>query len=213
MKRKRHPTGEIIRILRKADEGQSVEEACREVNISEETFYRWRRKYGRMEMADAKRFKVLEKENVELKKMLTLIDKYSRQCLKIEVGRKLKSKEVLDALAEAMAKRGLPRYIRSENGPEFIARDAQNWLDEMGMGTIDLEPGSPWQNPFVESFHNRLRDECLNQEIFLSVTEARIVIEEWRRCHNRLHLHSGLGFQSPDDFARNVAQLEPVPGT
>ena len=145
--------------------------------------------------------------------MLNLIDEYSRQCLKIKVGRKLKSKKVLDALAESMAKRGLPRYIRSENGPEFIARDAQNWLDEMGMGTIDLEPGSPWQNPFVESFHNRLRDDCLNQEIFLSVTEARIVIEEWRRCHNRLHPHSGLGFQSPDDFARNVAQLEPVPGT
>lgn len=146
-------------------------------------------------------------------KMLTLIDEYSRQCLKIEVGRKLKSKDVLDALAEAMARRGVPHYIRSDNGPEFIARDVQDWLDEMGIGTIYIEPGCPWQNPFVESFHNRLRDECLNQEIFLSVTEARVVIEEWRRFYNRVHPHSGLGFQSSDDFARTLAQLEPVPGT
>ena len=151
MKKKRHPTEEIIRILRKADEGQTVEEVCREVNISEQTFYRWRRKYGRMEMADAKRFKELENENSELK--------------------------------------------------------------EMGICTIYIDPGSPWQNGHVESFHNRLRDECLNQEVFLSVTEARVVIEEWRGFYNRVHPHSGLGFQSPDGFARTVAQLEPVPGT
>jgi transposase InsO family protein len=146
-------------------------------------------------------------------KMLTLIDEFSRQCLKIEVGRKLKSKDVLDALAEAMAERGVPHHIRSDNGPEFIARDVQDWLAEMGICTIYIDPGSPWQNGHVESFHNRLRDECLNQEIFLSVTEARVVIEEWRRFYNRVHPHSGLGFQSPDAFARTMTQLEPVPGT
>ncbi|MFP6897064.1 MAG: IS3 family transposase [Roseibacillus sp.] len=146
-------------------------------------------------------------------KMLTLIDEFSRQCLKIEVGRKLKSKDVLDALAEAMAERGVPHHIRSDNGPEFIARDVQDWLAEMGICTIYIDPGSPWQNGHVESFHNRLRDECLNQEIFLSVTEARVVIEEWRRFYNRVHPHSGLGFQSPDGFARTMAQLKPVPGT
>ncbi len=146
-------------------------------------------------------------------KMLTLIDEYSRQCLRIEVGRKLKSKDVLDALAEAMAERGVPHHIRSDNGPEFIARDVQDWLAEMGICTIYIDPGSPWQNGHVESFHNRLRDECLNQEIFLSVTEARVVIEEWRRFYNRVHPHSGLGFQSPDAFARTMTQLEPVPGT
>ena len=146
-------------------------------------------------------------------KMLTLIDEYSRQCLRIEVGRKLKSKEVLDALAGAMAERGVPHHIRSDNGPEFIARDVQDWLEEMGICTIYIDPGSPWQNGHVESFHNRLRDECLNQEVFLSVTEARVVIEEWRSFYNRVHPHSGLGFQSPDGFARTMAQLEPVPGT
>lgn len=146
-------------------------------------------------------------------KMLTLIDEYSRQCLKIHVDRKLKSKDVLDALAEAMAQRGVPECIRSDNGPEFIARDVQEWLAEVGIATIYIEPGSPWQNGHVESFHNRLRDECLNQELFLSVAEARVVIEEWRHFYNRVHPHSRLGFQSPDDFAMSMAQLETAPAT
>ena len=107
----------------------------------------------------------------------------------------------------------MPHHIRSDNGPEFIARDVQNWLREMGIATIYIDPGSPWQNGHVESFHNRLRDECLNQEVFISVTEARVVIEEWRRFYNRVHPHSRLGFQSPDGFARTIAQLKPVPGT
>ena len=116
-------------------------------------------------------------------KMLTLIDEYSRQCLRIEVGRKLKSKDVLDALAGAMAERGVPHHIRSDNGPEFIARDVQNWLREMGIATIYIEPGSPWQNGHVESFHNRV------------------------------HPHNRLSFQSPDGGATSMTQLEPVPGT
>ena len=95
-------------------------------------------------------------------------------------GTKLRSSEVLNALAEVMAGRSVPKYLRSDNGPEFIAGEVQQWLGQMGIGTIYIEPGSPWQNGHVESFHNRLRDECLNQEIFLSVTEARVVIEEWR---------------------------------
>ena len=138
-------------------------------------------------------------------KMLTLIDEYSRECLKIEVGRKLRSSEVLNALAEVMAGRRVPKYLRSDNGPEFIAVEVQQWLGEVGIGTIYIEPGSPWQNGHVESFHNRLRDECLNQEIFLSVTEAQVVIEEWRCFYNRVHPHSRLGFQSPEDYARRAA--------
>ncbi len=105
-----------------------------------------------------------------------------------------------------MAWRGVPRYLRSDNGSEFIAREVQEWFKEIGVGTIYIDPGSPWQNAHVESFHNRLRDECLNQEIFLSVTEARVVIEEWRRFYNRVHSHSRLGFQSPDEYARRGSQ-------
>ena len=92
-------------------------------------------------------------------KMLTLIDEYSRECLKIQVARKLRSSEVLNALAEVMAGRRVPKYLRSDNGPEFIAVEVQQWLGEVGIGTIYIEPGSPWQNGHVESFHNRLRDE------------------------------------------------------
>ena len=139
-------------------------------------------------------------------KMLTLIDEYSRECLKIQVARKLRSSEVLNALVEVMAGRSVPKYLRSDNGPEFIAGEVQQWLGQMGIGTIYIEPGSPWQNGHVESFHNRLRDECLNQEIFLSVTEARVVIEEWRCFYNRVHPHSRLGFQSPEDYARRSAR-------
>ncbi len=146
-------------------------------------------------------------------KMLTLIDEYSRQCLTIEVGRKLRSGDVLNALAEVMAWRGVPNYLRSDNGPEFIATEVQEWLKEMGIGTIYIEPGSPWENGHVESFHNRLRDECLNQEIFLSVTEARVVIEEWRRFYNRVHPHSRLGFQSPDEFAKRMAEAALISAT
>ena len=139
-------------------------------------------------------------------KMLTLIDEYSRECLKIQVARKLRSSEVLNALAEVMAGRSVPKYLRSDNGPEFIAGEVQQWLGQMGIGTIYIEPGSPWQNGHVESFHNRLRDECLNQEIFLSVTEARVVIEEWRCFYNRVHPHSLLGFKSPEDYDRRAAR-------
>jgi putative transposase len=95
--------------------------------------------------------------------------------------------------------------------PGFLGR--RSFLTLRGICTIYIDPGSPWQNGHVDSFHNRLRDECLNQEIFLSVTEARVVIEEWRRFYNRVHPHSGLGFQSPDAFARTMTQLEPVPRT
>jgi len=146
-------------------------------------------------------------------KMLTLIDEYSRQCLKIEVNRKLKSGDVLNALAEVIPQRGVPKYLRSDNGSEFIAREVQDWFQELGVGTIYIDPGSPWQNGHIESFHNRLRDECLNQEVFLSVTEARVVIEEWRNFYNHIQPHSKLGFQSPDDFANKVANLETIPGT
>ena len=136
-----------------------------------------------------------------------MIDECTRQCLKIEVGRKLRGGDVLDALSEVMTQRGVPSYIRSDNGSEFIAKEVQGWLKEVGVKTIYIDPGSPWQNGHVESFHNRLRDECLNQELFPSVTEARVVIEDWRRLYNRIHPHSSLGFQSPDECATNHERL------
>ena len=110
---------------------------------------------------------------------------------------------VLALLQEAIARHGPPEHIRSDNGPEFIAKEVQEWFRELGIRTIYTDPGSPWQNGHVESFHNRLRDECLNREILLSLTEAKVLIEQWRQFYNREHPHSRLGFQSPDEFARN----------
>ena len=117
---------------------------------------------------------------------------------------------VLALLQEAIARHGPPEHIRSDNGPEFIAKEVQEWFRELGIRTIYTDPGSPWQNGHVESFHNRLRDECLNREILLSLTEAKVLIEQWRQFYNREHPHSRLGLQSPDEFARN--QTRPVLG-
>jgi len=142
-------------------------------------------------------------------KMLTLIDEYTRQCLAIRPERSLRSGDILNALSEVMSERGVPQFIRSDNGSEFIAKEVQHWFEELGIGTIYIDPGSPWQNGHVESFHNRLRDECLNQEEFLSVLEAQVIIEEWRQFYNRVHPHSILGFQSPDQFAKSNSSPEP----
>ena len=139
-------------------------------------------------------------------RILVVVDEYTRECLALEAAGSFTSQDVVGVLQYLFAVRGTPQHIRSDNGPEFIAVEVQQWLGKMGIGTIYIEPGSPWQNGHVESFHNRLRDECLNQEIFLSVTEARVVIEEWRCFYNRVHPHSRLGFKSPEDYARRAAR-------
>jgi len=141
-------------------------------------------------------------------RILSLIDEYTRQCISLTVARQLKSIDIIEALKEAIARRGAPGHIRSDNGPEFISRTTQAYLYQHGIKTLYIEPGSPWQNGHVGSFHNRLQDDCLKQEWFLSVAEARVVIGAWRRRYNRLHPHSHLGFLSPNAFARLWKQRE-----
>ena len=136
-------------------------------------------------------------------RMMTLLDEFTRESLMIHVERKLNSLDVLNVLQEAIIKNGAPLYIRSDNGSEFIAKVVQSWLNDHAIKTIYIDPGSPWQNGFIESFHNRLRDECLNQEFFLSLTEAKVVIENWREFYNEEHPHSKLGFKSPNEFKKN----------
>ena len=135
-------------------------------------------------------------------RILSLIDEFTRECISLTVARSLKADDVLAALERAIAERGIPGHIRSDNGPEFVARITRQYLNEHKIKTLYIEPGSPWQNGHVESFHNRLRDECLNQEWFLSLTEARVVIENWRKKYNQIHPHSHLGFLSPNMFAK-----------
>ena len=130
-------------------------------------------------------------------RLLTLIDEFTRECLAIRVARRLGSQEVIETLAEVMVWRGIPEHLRSDNGPEFIAQELRKWLGSLGTGTLYIEPGSPSENGYCESFNGKLRDECLNGEIFYSLKEAQIVIELWRVEYNTRRPHSVLGYRPP----------------
>ena len=141
-------------------------------------------------------------------RILVLIDEYTRECLALRVERRLNSLDVIDTLADVMLRRGIPEHIRSDNGPEFIARELQKWLANVGTRTLYIERGSPWENGYCESFNGKLRDECLNGEIFYSLKEAQIVIESWRVEYNTERPHSALGYRPPAP----VAAFRPIAG-
>jgi len=136
-------------------------------------------------------------------KMLTMLDEYTRQCLAIRVERQIRSGQVLATLWQAMMTYGIPENIRSDNGSEFIAQKIQEWLKKSQIKTLYIDPGSPWQNGYIESFHSRFRDECLNREWLLNLREARVVIEDWRQYYNIERPHSRLGYLSPEGFIAN----------
>ena len=128
---------------------------------------------------------------------LNILDEHSRECLAIRVKRKLNSTEVIDALTDLFILRGVPAYIRSDNGPEFIAEAVRDWIKAVGAKTAYIEPGSLWENGYRESFNGRMRDELLNGEIFYSLREAQIIIEKWRKHYNTKRPHSALGYRPP----------------
>jgi len=128
---------------------------------------------------------------------LNVLDEFSRECLEIRVKRKLNSIDVIEVLADLFILRGVPAYIRSDNGPEFVAEAVQRWINAVGAKTAYIEPGSPWENGYCESFNARFRDELLNGEIFYSLKEAQIIIEQWRRFYNTKRPHSALGYRPP----------------
>ena len=130
-------------------------------------------------------------------KILNIIDEYTRQCLAIQVSRKIQNQDVLDLLFYLFIFRGIPEHIRSDNGPEFTARGIRKWLNRLGVKTLYIEPGSPWENGYIESFNGKLRDELLNREIFTTLREAKALIEQWRREYNQVRPHSSLGYQPP----------------
>ena len=130
-------------------------------------------------------------------RMLCVVDEFSREALAIRVKRRLNSADVIETLAELMLERGTPAHIRSDNGPEFVAKAVREWIAAVGASTAYIEPGSPWENGYVESFNSKLRDELLNGEIFYSLKEARILIEAWRRHFNAVRPHSALGWRPP----------------
>jgi transposase InsO family protein len=130
-------------------------------------------------------------------RLLTLIDEFTRECLAIRVARRINSFGVIETMADVMLERGVPEHIRSDNGAEMTATGVRSWLANLGAQTLYIEPGSPWENGYCESFNGKLRDECLNGEIFYSLKEATTVIEQWRKHYNTCRPHSSLGYRPP----------------
>jgi putative transposase len=138
-------------------------------------------------------------------KMLTIIDEYTREVLAIEVDHRLSAQRVIGVLERVMRKREAPEYIRSDNGPEFVAKKLQSWLKRRQAGTLYIQPGRPWQNAYAESFHGKFREECLNLETFLDVRDARRIVREWLKYYNNQRPHSSLKGQTPSGFGAQSA--------
>ena len=144
-------------------------------------------------------------------KFLTVLDEFTRESLTIEVGRSIKSKDVIAVLEYLFMVRPVPKFIRSDNGPEFIADAIKRWLEDQGVETLYIEPGSPWENGYIESFNGKFRDEILNREVFYSAKEAKAVAENWRLEYNNHRPHSSLGYKTPAAFAAEcIAAASPT---
>jgi len=143
-------------------------------------------------------------------RFLTVVDEYTRESLAIHAGRSIGAKDVLSVLDWLFMTRGVPGHIRSDNGPEFIAKAVRGWLEGKS-DTIYIEPGSPWENPYIESFNGKFRDECLNMNLFMSVRDSEEIAEAWREEYNRYRPHSALGYETPAAFAaRAVSSVSPT---
>jgi transposase InsO family protein len=141
-------------------------------------------------------------ENGRAFKVLNIIDEYTRECLATLVNRKLKSEDVLDQLFNLFVFRGIPEHIRSDNGSEFTAGAVRKWLNRLGVKTLFIEPGSPWENGYIESFNGKMRDELLDREIFTTLEEAKVLINQWRKEYNHFRPHSSLGYHPPAPEAK-----------
>ena len=130
-------------------------------------------------------------------RILNVIDEFTRECLAVRVARRLTSHDVIEVLTDLFIERGVPVHIRSDNGSEFIAKRVRDWLEKLQVRPLYIEPGSPWENGYIESFNGKMRDELLNLEIFYSLKEAQVLIERWRRHYNTIRPHSALGYCPP----------------
>jgi putative transposase len=218
---KKHFTEEQIAFaLRQAESGTSVAEIIRKLGISEQTFYRWKKRFAGLGIAELRRLRTLEEENSKLKqlvadqlvggqrfRLLTLVDNHSRESLAIEVGQRLTGDDVVRVLEHVTAQRGKPQSLRVDNGPEFISKSLDLWACFNGVKLEFSRPGKPTDNAVIESFNGWLRDECLNQHWFLSLDEARAVTEAWREDYNRVRPHGALGNQTPSELAGPTTRL------
>ena len=182
MGRKRHTPEQIITALREAEVGLTRGKSVKLIS----------REYGGMKVSQARRLKEIERENGRLK-LLTVLDEHTRECLAIVVARKIRSHDVLEVLADLFVRHGPPEYLRSDNGPEFTAKLVRRWLGRVGAEMLFIEPGSPWENGYNESFNGKLRDELLNGEIFYSLAQAAVLVKQWRSEYNTVRPHSACG--------------------
>jgi putative transposase len=141
-------------------------------------------------------------------RILNILDEFTRECLAVRVERRLNSRDVMDVLFNLFILRGVPEHIRSDNGSEFTARAVRKWLTGLGVKTLFIEPGSPWENGYMESFNGKMRDELLNRELFTTLTEAKVLIAGWRQEYNGIRPHSARGYQPPAPQAILTAALE-----
>lgn len=150
-------------------------------------------------------------ENGTRFRILTLLDEYTRQCLAIHAAWSIRAVDAITVVEAAMERYGVPEHIRSDNGPEFIAYAIQDWLKERQIKSLYIKPGSPWENCYIESFHDKLRKECLNRELFGTLAEARIILESWRVEYNEERPHSSLGKRTPEEFAQAASKFGLLP--
>ncbi|AYR24491.1 hypothetical protein RC54_11880 [Herbaspirillum rubrisubalbicans] len=178
MPKKRFTSEDIIHKLREAEvmsaQGKTASEISRQLGVTEQTYFRWRKEYGGLK-----------------------IDQATRRCLALHVARQIRSNDVIDIQAEAMVTYGVPAYLRSDNGPEMVAKNLRRWLASVGSKTLYIEPGSPWENGYCESFNGKFGDELLNGEIFYTLREAQVIIERWRHQYNTVRPHSSLKYRPP----------------
>ena len=153
-------------------------------------------------------FVVVRTQDTRAVRLLTVIDEYTRECLAIRADRHIRSSDVIETLAELMVSTGVPDHIRSDNGPEFTARAVREWLGRVGAKTLYIEPGSPWENGYSESFNGKLRDELLDREVFYTLLEVQVLTEQYRQTYNRIRPHSSLGYRPPAPLA--VLPADPV---
>lgn len=148
--------------------------------------------------------------NGQVLKCLTVIDEYTKECLAIDVAGSIRSKRVIDVLSKLISVRGAPKYLRSDNGPEFVATQLLEWALRNQLETVLIEPGKPWQNGVTESFNGKFRDECLSMEWFRNRLEARVIIEDWRQHYNEIRPHSSLKYLTPSEFVKTMLKDLPT---
>lgn len=152
-------------------------------------------------------FMVERTTNGKAFRILNIIDEFTRVCLAVRVARKISAQDVLDELFKLFVFRGIPEHLRSDNGPEFTAKAVRKWLNQLGVKTLFIEKGSPWENGYIESFNGKMRDELLDREIFTTLEEAKVLIEQWRKHYNQVRPHSAMNYHPPAPEARLIATM------